>query len=202
VTPGGEMFAKLNTPIALIIALVLFVAIDGLVIYRYQQQSEGYNVSEPVDGNESFVAEEPTTPVAKQEEADTSENSTAPVAEQEEKAEESETSTAPVAEQEPPTAEEAAVSAEEAVVPSSEGSNAVRVVVNVVDAPSWLRVQEDRQIVLDQLGEPGFSQEFVADRAVTVQAGDAGAVRVEVDGQDVGPLGEGGEAVTRTYTAQ
>jgi hypothetical protein len=198
------MLAKLNTPIALIIALVLFVAIDGLVIYRYQQQSEGYNVSEPVDGNESFVAEEPTTPVANQEEkVDTSENSNAPVAKQEEeKADESENSTASVAEQEPATAEEAAVSAEEAAVPSSEGSNAVRVVVNVVDAPSWLRVREDRQVVLDQLGEPGFSQEFVADRAVTVQAVDAGAVRVEVDGQDVGLLGAGGEAVTRTYTAQ
>jgi hypothetical protein len=81
-------------------------------------------------------------------------------------------------------------------------AEAVRVVVGVTGAPSWLRVQEDRQIVLDQMSEPGFAREFVADRAVSIQASNAGAVRVEVDGQNLGFLGADGEVTAHTYTIQ
>jgi hypothetical protein len=198
----GEMFERLNTPMALAIALAFFLVVDSIVIYRYHQEFQGNNVSETADDADySLVAEQATTPVAQQEEgADGSENDTAPVVEKQQ-ADESENSTVPAVEQEPSTAEEGAASPE-AAVPAPEGAKPVRVVVDVVDAPSWLRVQEDRQVVLDQPSEPGFSREFVGDRAVTVQAEDAGDVRVEVNGQDVGPLGDPGEAATRTYTAQ
>ena len=60
----------------------------------------------------------------------------------------------------------------------------------------------DGQLVYDQVAGPGFSEEFEAEQIVTVTAADAGAVQVEVNGDDLGPLGPSGEAATRTFTAE
>ena len=38
-------------------------------------------------------------------------------------------------------------------------------------------------------------------RAITIRAGNAGAVRVVIDGQDRGVLGAEGVVVTRTFTS-
>ena len=92
--------------------------------------------------------------------------------------------------------------------PPSEGDAAsleegkeVPVVVEVVDAPAGLSIYEDGQLVVDQVSEPGFSQEFEPEEALTISTDNAGAVRTEVGGWDLGPLGAGGEAVTRDFTA-
>lgn len=39
-----------------------------------------------------------------------------------------------------------------------------------------------------------------ASRAIVIRAGDAGALRITIDGQDRGPVGEDGVVATRTYT--
>src|SRR4051794_30920107 len=103
------MFERLNTPMALAIALAFFLVVDSIVIYRYHQEFQGNNVSETVDDADySLVAEQATPPEAQQEEgADSSENDTAPVLEKQQ-ADESENSTVPAVEQEPATAEEGA----------------------------------------------------------------------------------------------
>ena len=75
----------------------------------------------------------------------------------------------------------------------------VPVVVEVVDAPAGLSIYEDEQLVVDEVSEPGFSQEFEPEEALTISTDNAGAVRTEVGGWDLGPLGGGGEAVTRDY---
>jgi hypothetical protein len=92
--------------------------------------------------------------------------------------------------------------------PPSEGDAAsleegkeVPVVVEVVDAPAGLSIYEDGQLAVDQVSEPGFSQEFEPEDALTISTDNAGAVRTEVGGWDLGPLGAGGEAVTRDFTA-
>jgi len=72
--------------------------------------------------------------------------------------------------------------------------------IRVVDAPSWLTVTVDGQTVLDQLGEPGFSEEFEVEQEIIIDAENAEAVRVEDGGEDVGPLGEG--AVRFMITAE
>ncbi len=173
----------LDTPRALAVALAFFLFVDGFLFYRYQQQFEGNNATRTVIEVEAVAAEE--TIASLEQEPDTSEKPTAPVQAQESA-----------------TEEEIAVPKESAPPPLKEAPDSVRLVVGVTGAPSWLRVQEDRQIVLDQVSEPGFSREFVADRAISVQAGNAVAVRVEVDGRDLGPLGADGEFATRTYTTQ
>ena len=99
-----------------------------------------------------------------------------------------------------------------ATLPSMEGKHTavqtppaeekeVPVVVEVVDAPAGLSIYEDGQLVVDEVSEPGFSQEFEPEEALTISTDNAGAVRTEVGGWDLGPLGAGGEAVTRDFTA-
>jgi hypothetical protein len=176
-----RLVKSLNTPWALALALALFVVLNAFLIYRYQQRLED-QAAETSVGVNSVASEETVAPP-------------------EQGSATSESSFAPVAEREVANDEEAAAPEENALT-TTEEADAVRVVVRVDDAPSWLRVQEDRLIVLDQMSEPGFSQEFVADQAIRIQADNAGAVRVEVDGRDLGPLGADGEVTTRTYTTQ
>jgi cytoskeletal protein RodZ len=76
------------------------------------------------------------------------------------------------------------------------------VVVSVVERPSWVSVLSDGSVAYEQVAQPGFSQTFDAERELSVRAGDAGAVSVEVNGQDVGPLGGSGEVLTRTWTVK
>jgi hypothetical protein len=38
-------------------------------------------------------------------------------------------------------------------------------------------------------------------RTIVIRAGDAGAIRLAINGKDQGPLGGDGEVVTRTFTA-
>jgi cytoskeleton protein RodZ len=74
------------------------------------------------------------------------------------------------------------------------------VVVSVEGDPSWLSVVADGRLVYEQIAEPGFTQTFEAERAVSIKTGNAGAVAVEVNGQDLGRLGESGEVLTRDFT--
>jgi hypothetical protein len=39
-----------------------------------------------------------------------------------------------------------------------------------------------------------------ADRAILIRAGDAGAIRLVVDGKDLGPLGKDGQIFSRAFT--
>jgi cytoskeleton protein RodZ len=64
------------------------------------------------------------------------------------------------------------------------------VAVDVSERPSWLLIRADGVVVYAQVAQPGYSQTFEADRRLYIQGGDAGAVSVEINGQDAGPLGE------------
>ena len=84
---------------------------------------------------------------------------------------------------------------------SSEGPSAALIVgVEVEGTPAWIRVSSDSETVFEEVAEPGFSRTFEARREVGIRAGDAGAVSVEVNGQDVGALGEPGQVLDRRYT--
>ena len=95
---------------------------------------------------------------------------------------------------EPTTVEETSSSPKE--------GDGVRVVVEVGSEAVGLSILEDGQLVYDEVASPGFSEEFEAEEIVTVTAADAGAVQVEVNGEDLGPLGASGEGATRTFTAE
>lgn len=185
----SKFLDKLNNPKALIVVVVLFVALNGFLFYGYQQRSlASVGVTDP-------VAE--TYPAADESSAD-------PSPPQQEAAAEAEEASIP--EEGATTGEEAnpgeAARAEEGTGSTQEEdeAGALRTVVSVVDAPTWLNIQVDGEGALEGVSEPGFSRQFEADRETTISTGNAGAVLVEVNGYGLGALGASGEAATRTFT--
>jgi cytoskeleton protein RodZ len=83
--------------------------------------------------------------------------------------------------------------------PGDESSGALTVGVEVEGGPAWIRVRADSETVFEAVAPAGFSRTFEASRVVGIRAGDAGAVHVEVNGQDVGPLGDPGQVLERDY---
>ena len=170
-----RVLERLNSPIALVVALTVFLVLDGLLLYRYQQSlrsTEGGASNAPVEegtssqGAGSTTARETTLP---QRERPTTVEETSPEEEEEEE----------------------------------EREGGVRVVVEVVGVGGvGLTVLEDGRIAYDQVAGSGFSEEFTGEETVTVTAADAGAVRVGVNGEDLEPLGAPGEQATRTFTAE
>jgi len=69
-------------------------------------------------------------------------------------------------------------------------SDTLRVSIRVSDRPSWLLIRTDGTLVYEQVAEPGFSRTFEADRRLYIKGGDAGAVTMEINGQDAGTLGQ------------
>ncbi len=78
--------------------------------------------------------------------------------------------------------------------------DSLTVEVSVEGAPSWLSIFADGNLAYEQIAQPGFSQSFEAQREISIRTGNAGAVGVEVNGQDLGKLGESGEVLTRAFT--
>ena len=72
--------------------------------------------------------------------------------------------------------------------------------VAVRERPSWLQIMADGTLAYEETASPGFAQTFEAERQLSITSGDAGAVTVRVNGQEVGPLGEAGEVVTENFT--
>jgi len=72
-------------------------------------------------------------------------------------------------------------------------------VVSVEGDPSWLSVLVDGELAYEQIAEPGFSRTFEGQREISIKTGNAGAVGVEVNGQDLGRLGDSGEVLTRDF---
>ena len=76
----------------------------------------------------------------------------------------------------------------------------LQVLVNVKERPSWLLILADGNQAYEQVAQPGFSRTFEAEHRLYIKSGDAGAVTVEINGQDVGALGQAGDVVARNYT--
>jgi hypothetical protein len=65
----------------------------------------------------------------------------------------------------------------------------------------WVRVLLDGERAVEREVPAGTRIPLQADRAIVIRAGDAGAVRVTINGVDRGPLGKDAEIITRTFTA-
>jgi cytoskeletal protein RodZ len=76
----------------------------------------------------------------------------------------------------------------------------LRAVIRVEGAPSWLSIQSDGETAYEQIAKPGFLKTFEAERKLSISTGNAGAVEVEINGQNVGVLGDDGEVLTRKWT--
>lgn len=76
----------------------------------------------------------------------------------------------------------------------------IRMTVKVEQVPAWLNVQTDGNVAYEQVAQPGFSQDFEARQQIRVWTGNAGAVRLEINGQDYGALGAPGEVKRQLFT--
>jgi len=79
-------------------------------------------------------------------------------------------------------------------------TDTLKVAIDVRERPSWILIRTDGTTVYEQIAQPGFSHTFEAQRELYIKSGDAGAVEVEINGQDVGALGPAYEIVARNYT--
>ena len=68
--------------------------------------------------------------------------------------------------------------------------------------PVWARVTVDGRRAVEREFVANQRMSFGADRAIAVRAGDAGAIRLVVDGKDLGVLGRDGQILSRTFTAR
>ena len=75
----------------------------------------------------------------------------------------------------------------------------VNVVLQVTDKDCWMQVVVDDSSAFEGLVGPGITKEFRGDNSIWLKLGDAGAVRVLVNGSDYGFLGERGRVVTRSF---
>lgn len=83
--------------------------------------------------------------------------------------------------------------------PAMAGEPVVRLVLTAEDV-SWLRVVADGRRVFEGFIRAGERREWEAAGSLQVVIGNAGGVRVEVNGADLGMLGAPGEVVRRTFT--
>jgi hypothetical protein len=68
--------------------------------------------------------------------------------------------------------------------------------------PVWARITVDGRRVMEREFTADQRFPFGADRAIVVRAGDAGAIRLIVDGKDLGVLGRDGQIFERVFTPQ
>lgn len=67
---------------------------------------------------------------------------------------------------------------------------------------AWVRVTIDGERAFERELPPNTRIPLDAERTIAVRVGDAGAVRLTIDGRDLGALGGEGQVVTRTFTAR
>src|SRR5215212_1822664 len=80
--------------------------------------------------------------------------------------------------------------------------DSVRATVRVSGSPSWLKITTDGAVAYEGIAEPGFSRTFEGRDSLSIWTGNAGAVEAQVDGRDLGTLGDDGEVLTREFAAQ
>ena len=68
--------------------------------------------------------------------------------------------------------------------------------------PVWARITIDGRRGMEREFKANERFPFGADRAIIVRAGDAGAIRLIVNGKDLGVLGRDGQVYERAFTAQ
>ena len=74
-------------------------------------------------------------------------------------------------------------------------------VVLTTTRPVWTRVTVDDRKVIEREIPGSQTIPLGADRTIVIRAGDAGAIRLTVDGKDAGVLGRDGQIASRTFSA-
>lgn len=86
-----------------------------------------------------------------------------------------------------------------AASPAGAGADATKTLALVLSAPSWLRVTVDGSVSMEGTFPAGTTKTFHGKSAL-VRIGNAGGVKIYVDGKDVGTLGKSGDVVEHAFT--
>jgi cytoskeletal protein RodZ len=77
----------------------------------------------------------------------------------------------------------------------------IRATVRVTEeGPSWISVTTDGEVADEQIAPVGYERTFTATDRFTIVSGNAGGLEMEINGQDIGSLGQYGEYVEREFT--
>ena len=68
--------------------------------------------------------------------------------------------------------------------------------------PVWARITVDGRRAMEREFKADQRFPFGADKAIVIRAGDAGAIRLIIDGKDLGVLGRDGQVFERAFTPQ
>lgn len=101
---------------------------------------------------------------------------------------------------EPPSSEPVAVASTPApapAIPQATDDRPIQVGVRLVEQASWMSVTADGFTIYEGTLQPGTLQNWSADAALSVRAGNAGAVELFINGEAAGKMGAFGEVVTR-----
>lgn len=69
-----------------------------------------------------------------------------------------------------------------------------------LEADSWMRVIVDGAVLLEQVVDAGETLQFPGEHEIEVRYGNAGGVRANLNGEDLGVQGRSGQAITVRYT--
>ncbi len=73
--------------------------------------------------------------------------------------------------------------------------------IEVVDQRSWVLVQADGERAFAGILEPGTKDSWTASERIVLRSGNAGAVRVTLNGEDLGLFGQPGQVAEQEWTA-
>lgn len=85
--------------------------------------------------------------------------------------------------------------------PDATEPNAAIAVKTTLTAQSWMRVTTDGSTTFEGVLQPGESRLWTADQALTIRAGNAGAVVISYNNQQAEPLGQPGMVKEVTYSS-
>ncbi|HAU30775.1 MAG TPA: hypothetical protein DCW46_00460 [Desulfotomaculum sp.] len=88
---------------------------------------------------------------------------------------------------------------EETAAANQKGLN---VVLEVTGGKCWMRITSDGVIKFTGTIAAGDTKSFQASERINIRLGNAGAVKVTVNGRVIGPLGKKGEVIEKEFTVQ
>lgn len=194
-SPGGLAGAERRrvsgaTILTVVLALVLIALVGGALYYVGSRSAASPGTGDAASVEEAPAQREPSPQPARQE---------TPVPDEPEQGAVEETPAPDEPERQAPERQAPAEREETTADEATDGD--VDVVVRLGDRASWLNVEVDGAVVYYETAQAGFVLNFEGLEYVSVTAGDAGAVEVEVDGRSVGILGYYGQVATQTFVA-
>ncbi|AVX20671.1 protein RodZ, contains Xre-like HTH and DUF4115 domains [Carboxydocella sporoproducens DSM 16521] len=78
----------------------------------------------------------------------------------------------------------------------------IAITVEIVQETSWLQIETEKGIVWQGIAGKGQKLSFESDKMIKLWVGNAAAVKLKVNGQDLGTMGKKGEVIKKTLYPQ